>query len=176
MGAEPNSQSIPAMLTSPDGDGPIKREWMHRAPTAVHIGANDLPFVNLGGGNLLRVLQVFPSDNIWVTENIFQAGFESPMHMHTASVWGHTFSGSWKYLESEFVNRAGSFVFEPASSVHTLQILENDTRVRWHIHGANLNLDEQGGIASIVFGKARLDTYWQLCEEQRHGRPAVLVL
>ncbi|MCT0224761.1 hypothetical protein [Synechococcus sp. CS-1328] len=164
------------MLTSPDGDRPIRREWVHWAPTAVQIGGDDLPFVDIGGGNLLRMLQVFPCDNIWITDNVSQAGFESPMQIHTGSVWGNTFSESWMDLESEFMNWAGSFRFEPASSVHTLQILENDTRVRWHIHGSNLNLDAEGGIASIVFAKARLDTNWQLCEEQGHGRPPVMVL
>lgn len=164
------------MLIGVDGDQPIHREWMERAPSAVHLGANDLPFVDIGGGNLLRVLQVFPTENVWITENIFMKDFESPMHMHTGSVWGHTFSGSWKYVESDFVNRAGSFLFEPASSVHTLKILEDNTHVRWHIHGANLNIDAEGSIASIVFGKARLDTYLKLCEEQGFARPPVLVL
>jgi len=97
------------------------------------------------------------------------------MHMHAGSVWGHTFAGSWKYVESDFVNRAGSFLYEPASSVHTLHILEDGTHVRWHIHGANLNLDQQGGIESIVFGRARLDTYFKLCHEQGFGEPPVLV-
>ena len=27
------------------------------APSAVHIGADDLPFVDLGGGNILKVIQ-----------------------------------------------------------------------------------------------------------------------
>lgn len=144
-------------------------------PPSLHIGADELPFVDLGDGNMLKVLQVFRLENVWITENIFQKGFESPKHVHTGNVWGHTTSGAWKYKESDFVNRAGSFLYEPAAAAHTLQILEDDTHVRWHIHGANLNLDDTGDIVSIVTGESRLAYYLEPCELQGFGRPPVLV-
>lgn len=146
------------------------------AAPSFHVGADDLPFVELGGGNKLKVIQVFRAENVWITENIFQQGFESPLHVHTGNVWGHTASGAWKYKEHDFINRPGSFLYEPATSAHTLQILEDGTRVRWHIHGTNLNLNEQGEIESIVDGPVRLAYYLQLCEEQGFGRPNVLVI
>lgn len=146
------------------------------ATPSYHVGVDDLPFVELGGGNKLKVIQVFRAENVWITENVFQRGFESPLHVHTGHVWGHTTSGAWKYKEYDFVNRAGSFLYETATSAHTLQILEDDTRVRWHIHGTNLNLNDQGEIESIVDGPVRLATYYRLCEEQGFGRPNVLVI
>ena len=45
-------------------------------PSAVHIGADELPFVDLGGGNLLKVIQVRAEEGLWIIENIFQNGFE----------------------------------------------------------------------------------------------------
>jgi hypothetical protein len=32
---------------------------------AIHIGANDLPFVEIGGGSKLRVLQVKRGEGLW---------------------------------------------------------------------------------------------------------------
>ncbi|MEI7860929.1 MAG: 2,4'-dihydroxyacetophenone dioxygenase family protein [Acidimicrobiales bacterium] len=144
-------------------------------PPSLHLGADEVPFVDLGEGNMLKVLQVFRLENVWITENIFQRGFESPKHVHTGNVWGHTTSGAWKYKESDFVNRAGSFLYEPASAAHTLQILEDDTHVRWHIHGANLNLGDNGVVTSIITGESRLAYYFELCELQGFGRPPVLI-
>ena len=145
------------------------------APQAVHVGADDLPFVDIGDGSLLKVLQVKIGEGLWIIENVFQAGFEVQTHKHTGPVWGYTKSGAWKYKEYDYVNRAGSFLYEPAGSVHTLQCIEDDTRVWFHMHGSNLNLDEAGEIVSVVDAQVTLDAYLALAEAQGHGRPAVIV-
>jgi len=49
-------------------------------PLAVHIGNHDLPFVDIGDGSQLKVLQVKPDEGIWVIENIFHAGYEVETH------------------------------------------------------------------------------------------------
>src|SRR5258708_22450857 len=41
------------------------------APSAVHLAANDLPFVDIGGGNKLKVIQVIEKEGLWIIENIF---------------------------------------------------------------------------------------------------------
>ena len=45
------------------------------APTAVHVGADDLPFVDIGNGNKMKVLQVREREGLWIVQNVFQAGF-----------------------------------------------------------------------------------------------------
>ncbi len=145
------------------------------APLAVHVGADDLPFVDIGGGNLLKVVQVRPAESLWIVENVFQAGFQVPTHRHTGPVWGYTVSGAWKYVEYEYVNRAGSFLYEPAGSAHTLRCIEDGTRVWFHMYGANLNLDGDGTILSVTDGPGTLAAYLALCEAQGLGRPKVLV-
>ena len=105
------------------------------APSAVHIGADELPFVDIGDGSKLKVIQVKEREGLWIVENIFQAGYEVQKHRHTGPVWGYTTSGAWKYKEYDYVNRAGSFLYEPAGSVHTLQCIEDDTRVWFHMYG-----------------------------------------
>jgi 2,4'-dihydroxyacetophenone dioxygenase len=145
------------------------------APTAVHIGDDELPFVEIGNANLLKVLQVKEREGLWIVENIFQAGFAVQTHRHTGPVWGYTTAGAWKYKESEYVNRAGSFLYEPAGSVHTLTCIEDDTRVWFHMYGANLNLDDDGNVDSVTDGAGTLAAYYALCEAQGLPRPNVLV-
>jgi 2,4'-dihydroxyacetophenone dioxygenase len=140
-----------------------------QTPTAVHIGVDDLPFVEVGGGNKMRILQVNEEEGLWIIENIFQSGFDVQTHRHTGPVWGYTVSGAWKY------NRAGSFLYEPAASVHTLEAIEDDTRVWFHMYGVNLNLADDGSIESVSDGPRSLAAYYSLCEEQGFPRPNVLL-
>jgi len=145
------------------------------APTAVHIGTDDLPFVDIGDGSKLKVLQVKEREGLWIIETIFNDGYEVQKHRHTGPVWGYTVSGAWKYKEYEYVNRAGSFLYEPAGSVHTLQCVEDDTRVWFHMYGANLNLDADGNVESVTDGAGALAGYYALCEAAGLPRPNVLV-
>jgi len=145
------------------------------APTAVHLGEQEIPFVDMGGGNQIRVLQVREKESLWIIENVFQAGFEVMTHRHTGPVWGYTKSGAWKYKEYDYVNRAESFLYEPANSVHTLQCIEDDTRVLFHMYGMNLNLDDQGNVVSVSDGAGTLAFYLDMCDKQGLPRPNVLV-
>ena len=142
---------------------------------AIHIGANDLPFVEIGGGSKLRVLQVKRGEGLWIIENVFTKGYEVQTHRHTGPVFGYTTSGAWKYKEYDYVNRAGSFLYEPAWSVHTLQCIEDDTRVWFQMYGANLNLDANGKVDSVADGPTTLEFYFAACEAQGLPRPSPLV-
>jgi 2,4'-dihydroxyacetophenone dioxygenase len=143
-------------------------------PSAVHVAADDLPFVDIGDGNKLKVLQVKEREGLWIIQNLFQPGFAVQTHRHTGPVWGYTVSGAWKYKEYEYVNRAGSFLYEPAGSVHTLTCVEADTLVWFHMYGANLNLDADGNVESVTDGAGTLAAYYRLCEAQGFPPPNVL--
>ena len=143
-------------------------------PTAVHVGADDLPWVDIGDGSKLKVLQVKATEGLWIVQNIFQAGYTVPTHRHTGPVWGYTISGAWHYKEYDYVNRAGSFLYEPAGSVHTLEAIEDDTNVWFQMYGANLNLDAEGNVESIFDGPGTLAAYYALCEAAGLPRPDVL--
>ena len=145
-------------------------------PEAVHIGDDEAPFVDIGDGSKLRVLQVDVGEGLWIIENIFQAGYEVQKHRHTGPVFGYTTSGAWKYKEYDYINRAGSFLYEPASSEHTLQCIEDNTRVWFQMYGSNINLDENGEIDSVVDGLVTLEFYYAMCEAEGLSRPKVLVL
>ncbi|MCX2976802.1 2,4'-dihydroxyacetophenone dioxygenase family protein [Candidatus Marimicrobium litorale] len=144
-------------------------------PEAVHIGSDDLPWVDIGDGSQLRVLQVKPKEGLWIVENIFQAGYEVETHKHTGPVWGYTRSGAWKYKEYDYVNTTGSFLYEPAGSVHTLQCIEDNTQVWFQMHGSNINLDGDGNITSVADGMITLEFYFAMCAEMGKPNPPVLV-
>jgi 2,4'-dihydroxyacetophenone dioxygenase len=145
------------------------------APEAVHLGRDDLPYIDIGDGSKLRVLQVKAKEGLWIVENIFQAGYEVETHKHTGPVWGYTRSGAWKYKEYDYVNRAGSFLYEPAGSMHTLQCIEDDTQVWFQMYGSNINLDAEGNITSVVDGAGTMEFYLAVCAEMGLPRPNVLV-
>jgi 2,4'-dihydroxyacetophenone dioxygenase len=150
------------------------------APTAIHRGEDDLPFVDLGDGNSLQLLQVDLANGVWVVRNRFDPGTTLQIHKHTGHVYAFTLSGSWHYLESpEAVNTAGSYLYEPAGSIHTLHVPDaNDgvTDVWFTIHGANLNLDADGRVELVVDAHGILAYYRAVCEGIGVTDPPVVVI
>ena len=129
-------------------------------PTAVHIGADELPFVDMGGGNLLKVLQVDEQAGLWIIENVFQAGFEVPTHRHTGPVWGYTTSGAWKYEEYDYVNRAGSYLYEPPGSIHTLYVPDDNSELT-EMAISKTDYLKQGGSFGL-YENADRDLFWAI--------------
>ena len=143
-------------------------------PQALHRGESDLPFVALGDGTHLQLLQVDVEAGLWVIRTKFEPGVTVPTHKHTGEVFAFTLSGSWKYLEYPEVNRAGSYLYEPAGSVHTLTVPDDQTDmtdVWFAIYGANLNLDAAGNVEMVIDAGLVRDTYFALCEAEGHPRP-----
>ena len=144
---------------------------------AVHLGANDIPWVELGDGSLMQLLQVRIREGLWIVHTRFNPGYEVQTHKHTGPVWGYTNSGAWKYKEYGYVNRAGSFLYEPAGSTHTLMVppdTEGMTDVWFQIYGANLNLDPDGNIDLVTDASTVLRSYMNRCEQQGLPRPNVV--
>ena len=146
-------------------------------PQALHRGESELPFVALGDGTHLQLLQVDVELGLWVIRTKFSPGMTVDTHKHTGTVYAFTLSGSWKYLEYPDVTLPGSYLFEPAGSVHTLTVpAENDgmTDVWFAIYGANLNLDANGNVETVIDAGLVRDTYFALCEAEGHPRPNVI--
>ena len=116
-------------------------------------------------------------EGLWIIRNRFAPGVVVQRHRHTGPVYGYTVSGAWKYAEYPEVNRAGSFLFEPAGSVHTLTVPADNTEpteVWFQMYGVNLNLDAHGNVESVTDGPGVLAAYYALCEAQGHPRPDVV--
>ncbi|MBV9661711.1 MAG: 2,4'-dihydroxyacetophenone dioxygenase family protein [Acidimicrobiales bacterium] len=146
-------------------------------PAALHRGADDLPWVDLGDGSFLQLLQVDIRQGLWVVRNRFLPGTEIVRHKHTGPVYAFTKSGSWKYAEYPEVNRAGSFLYEPAGSIHTLVVPADnteDTLANFVIVGANLNLDDEDHVISVYDAGSVLRFYLKECAKLGIDRPDVI--
>jgi len=138
----------------------------------------DLPWVSLGEGIELKVLRVVEPAGLWVIRNRFAAGVQIPRHRHTGEVHGFTLQGCWHYIEYGIDYPAGSYIHEPANSVHTLRVPADNpgpTDILFVIQGANLNLDEEGKVWRVDDGPTTLAVYLEVCAQQGRGRPPVLL-
>ena len=152
-----------------------------QAPTeAIHIGESDLPWVDIGDGSLLQLLQADLNQGLWVIRVRFQPGYTVATHYHTGSVFAVTLEGSWYYREyPDLVNTKGSYLYEPAHSVHTLTVDDDNegvTDVWFAIYGANVNIDEQGEITGVVDAQTVLSTYRALCDAEGLSHAGVIVM
>jgi len=146
-------------------------------PTALHRGEEELPFVSYQEGVTFQLLQADIEAGLWVVRVRAQPGVTIQRHKHTGEVFAYTIAGSWKYLEYPEVNTAGSYLYEPAGSVHTLHVLKSNpgiTDMWFAIRGANLNLDEQGNVETVLDAAAVLEIYLGRCREEGHKPPDVI--
>ena len=135
-------------------------------PAALHRAEKDLPFVVYQEGVDFQLLHADVEAGLWVIRALFQPGVTIQRHKHTGEVFAVTRTGSWKYLEYPEVNTVGSYLYEPAGSIHTLHVPATNTEVTdvWFaIRGANLNLDAEGKVESVLDAGAVLEIYLGLC-------------
>lgn len=146
-------------------------------PEALHRAEKDLPFVEYQEGVVFQLLQADVEAGLWVVRVRFQPGVTIQRHKHTGEVFAFTLKGSWNYLEYPELNTAGSYLFEPAGSIHTLHVPASNSEVTdvWFaIRGANLNLDAAGNVESVLDAGAVLEIYRAQCEKSGHAHPDVI--
>ena len=144
-----------------------------------HVGDDDAPWVDTGFGVDLKVVRFDRPHGTWVIHNRFRPGTRLQIHRHTGPVDGFTLAGRWHYLEYDFYSTAGSYIYEPANSVHTLDVPDDntgDTDVLFVIEGALLNLDPDGKVESYTDGPAILEAYYALLEAEGTPRPNGLIV
>jgi hypothetical protein len=69
---------------------------------------------NVTSGGFANVLKVMP-------------GARLSKHYHIGTVHGFTLRGSWRYLEHEWVAKAGTYILEPPGEMHTLVVDPSET-------------------------------------------------
>ena len=130
---------------------------VHGADAVRLVGDDDAPWADTGMGVLLKVVRFDSQRGTWVILNRFKPGVQLQTHRHTGSVDAFTSAGRWHYLEYDFYVTPGSYLFEPANSVHTLHVPEDntgDTDVCFIIEGALLNL-ARGRVRRVGLGWPR---------------------
>lgn len=136
--------------------------------TTMHIGLADLPWAEAGDGSALQLLHVDLNQGIWISNTRLPAGHKVIKHFHTGQVYAVTIQGQWFYAETpDAVNSPGSYLFEPAGSVHTLCTpadQQGDTITWFAVHGANINLDADGKVVSVIDARTALEVYRGYCD------------
>jgi 2,4'-dihydroxyacetophenone dioxygenase len=120
------------------------------------VDANQIPLIKdaLGEGVHFKPLMLDLENGVWVVLATFAPGARIPLHYHTGCVHAWTISGSWHYLEyASQPQTAGSYLYEPGASVHTLNCPEDnteDTTVLFVVFGSNVNFTDDGQFHSIL--------------------------
>ena len=152
----------------------------HSDTQTLHVGASDLPWAEAGDGSALQLLHVDLNQGIWISNTRVPAGYKVVKHFHTGQVYAVTHQGRWFYAETpDAVNSPGSYLYEPAGSVHTLTTpadQEGDTIVWFAVHGANMNLDDDGNIVSVIDARAALEIYCGYCDALGLDRSKLIVV
>ena len=148
-------------------------------PEALHRSPDELPFVRFAEGVTLQLLQVDIEGGLWIVRTRFNPGVTVPRHKHTGEGYAVTFSGAWKYLEyPETINRTGSYLYEPAGSIHTLTTdvegCDEITDAWFAIRGANLNFNDDGEVESVVDAGSVLKHYYDECAKAGLPKPDVI--
>ncbi len=67
-------------------------------------------------------------------------------HIHPSMVVGYVIKGAWRYLEHDWVARAGAFVYEPPGEIHTLVVEPgyDEMITFFNIQGAMVYVDADG--------------------------------
>ncbi|MGB1652776.1 MAG: 2,4'-dihydroxyacetophenone dioxygenase family protein [Acidimicrobiales bacterium] len=160
-------------------NAPVPMVPMHGITEARHLGADEVPWV-FAGDLGIKLLHVDLNQGLWVLVNRFPPGYKVQTHYHTGAVFAYTIAGAWGYVEyPHYENRAGSYLFEPAHSVHTLTVpATNDeiTEVWFAIYGANVNIDGDGQVIAVTDAQSVLGTYRALCEAAGEDHSKVIVV
>lgn len=149
------------------------------ARPATHIGMDELPFLPVGGGESVQLIHVDLVQGMWIVRSRFEPNTTLARHFHTGPVFAVTLSGTWHYLEyPQQINTPGSYLFEPAGSIHTLHIppQQGITDVWFAINGSNLSLDADGRVLQVVDAAFVLAAYREGCKSLGLATDKMIVL
>jgi 2,4'-dihydroxyacetophenone dioxygenase len=141
----------------------------------LHIAEEHLPWVPNGQGLAFKPLHYSPAAGWWVNLIRVERGGRISRHRHLGPVQGYVLQGAWRYLERDWTAQAGSYVWEPAGDVHTLEVLGNETMITlFTVHGAIQYVDDEDRVIQQDDSHSRAQLYVDHC--RRHGiEPRALV-
>lgn len=152
-----------------------------RIPEALHVGTNDRPFADDFGlpGVSLQLLHADVEAGTFAVRIRFSPGVQLPPHHHTGLVFAYTLSGEWQYLEYPDTppSRAGSYLYEPPGSIHTLKVADHNsdvTDVVFVVTGAMLILDQDQNVIAVLDAASHLRDWPLALREQGKPVPEVI--
>lgn len=155
---------------------------MNTAPLALNVDDEDVPYALdwLGVEGIdLKVLVSDVEGGFFVVRVRFAPGIQLPKHLHTGSVHAYTFSGEWTYLEypESATNRAGSYLYEPPGSAHTLKVSDHNTEpteALFVVGGAMVLYDENDDVMAVIDAATHKRDYFALLREQGTPLPRIV--
>lgn len=151
-------------------------------PESFHAASNILPWADAWACDpriKLKLLMADIEGGRFAVRMAFEPGVLVAPHKHTGEVHAFTMSGEWAYLEypDSPPNTAGSYLFEPPGSTHTLKVADHarePTDVLFVIYGAMLHLGDSGEVVGVTDAESVLREYPQLLREQGKALPAAV--
>ncbi|MEU2006928.1 2,4'-dihydroxyacetophenone dioxygenase family protein [Rhodococcus sp. NPDC019627] len=150
-------------------------------PEFLHIASDDFPEAEDWYGDHgvnFKLLFAHVEKAVFAVRIRFAAGVQLATHAHTGTVYAFTLKGSWRYLEYDDApaNTAGSFLFEPPGSRHTLKVADDaeETDVFFIIEGAMLILDDKQNVVAVFDAASTFRDYPEHLRAQGKPVPEVL--
>lgn len=102
----------------------------------------------------IKPLRLDPERGEWVFLAVLAPGCSLPLHYHTGTAQVYTLAGRWLYREyPDQPQTAGSYLYEPAGSVHTFYCPEDNTEdtvvIAW-IEGAQVSFNDDATFHSVT--------------------------
>jgi quercetin dioxygenase-like cupin family protein len=142
----------------------------------VHLGSSEAesPWIPLSdssateNGAFLRMLSFDVRTNSFAVVLWVKGGGVIGRHRHRGTVDGYVLEGSWRYVEYDWVARAGDFIHESPGVIHTL-VSDEGTKTVFFLSGPLEFYDDDGNhvLTHDVF--YLIDLYLSYCRE--HGIP-----
>jgi quercetin dioxygenase-like cupin family protein len=129
-----------------------------------HFGADECPWIPGEPGTWNKFMLFDLRKNSFATVFKMAPGVAIPPHYHVQAVAGYVLQGRWKYKEYDWVAGPGSFVYEPAGEVHTLQNGDETMVSFFHVTGPHITVDTEGRQIAYVDAFIARDYVRQYCE------------
>jgi quercetin dioxygenase-like cupin family protein len=154
---------------------------MPAGPASYMVDSDAIPFADDFGapGVRLKLLQSDIEAGFFVVRIKFAPGIQLPPHHHTGAVFAFTLAGEWTYLEQgdEPPSRAGSYLYEPPGTAHTLKVADHntgETDVFFVIFGAMLIMDDAGNVVAVLDAASHLRDWPVALRDQGKTSPPII--
>jgi 2,4'-dihydroxyacetophenone dioxygenase len=139
---------------------------------------DSIPWGEVGGGFAMKLFRRGQADGVYSMLNRFDPGFRAPKHRHLGEVHGYTLSGRWFYEEYDWVATAGDYIYEPADSVHTLKVPDDNpgpTIVFFTVAQGLELMDDAGNVFMVQDAPGMEMLYRVSLEKQGIAYPATVL-
>lgn len=105
----------------------MSTQTVPQQPASSQVNPDDLPWALWMEGLEVKLLRCnVATGEYTLLVRYFDGTIDLPRHRHFGPVHAWTVRGTWGYLEYDWVATTGSYVYEPAGSVHTLRAFAED--------------------------------------------------